>query len=150
MMKRKEATAALGEIGKQILWTLLLGLLTMFFCLYIADDVLGLNQPPAKAWRMYLGWGIHWVFLIGLPILLHKRIAWYYTLLNLPLYYLLFLLADAVCGLRHHHWFLSSSGFFSFGAGIAGAFVTIRFWMLQSLTFGGCCLFDFLKKRLKK
>ncbi len=149
-MKNKEVTDALGEIGKQILWTLLLGLLTMFFCLYIADDVLGLNQPPAKAWRMYLGWGIHWAFLIGLPILLHKRIRWVYTLLNLLVYFLLFLLVDAICGIRQHHGFLSSGGFLSFGAAFGAAIVMVRFWTVQSLTFAGCYLFGFLKKRLNK
>jgi len=63
----------------------------MFLYLYIGDDVLGLSQPPAKKHILICANVIFWSNLIGLPLLFRNRIRWNYTLINLPLYFLLFL-----------------------------------------------------------
>lgn len=67
---------------------MIMGVLTIFLCLVVADDIFGLNAPPA---RSQIGHPIFWVSLIGLPLLFYKLVPWRYTLLNIPLYFLLIL-----------------------------------------------------------
>ena len=72
-----------------LLNTIILCVLTMFLCLYIADDILGLNHPPAKRHIAVCANLVFWGSLVGMPLLLHKQIQWKYTVINLLLYFFL-------------------------------------------------------------
>ena len=74
-------------IFKKWLWAGVMGILTILLCLIVSDDLLGLNSPPA---RSQIGHYVFWVSLIGLPLLFYKFVSWRYTLLNIPLYFLLY------------------------------------------------------------
>ena len=79
-------------IFKKWLWAGVMGILTILLCLIVSDDLLGLNSPPA---RSQIGHYVFWVSLIGLPLLFYKFVSWRYTLLNIPLYFLLYFPAQS-------------------------------------------------------
>ena len=89
-------------IFKKWLWAGVMGILTILLCLIVSDDLLGLNSPPA---RSQMGHYVFWVSLIGLPLLFYKFVSWRYTLLNIPLYFLLYFPIYELCGLKHTHYF---------------------------------------------
>lgn len=54
-------------IPEKIKWALIMGLLTAFFCLYLADGVLMMRDN-------WYGWVVFGVAIVGLPILLRKKV----------------------------------------------------------------------------
>jgi len=112
-----------------------MGVLTVLLCLIVADDLFGLDAPPA---RSQMGHPIFWVSLIGLPLLFYRRVPWRYTLLNIPLYFLLYFPVYEICGLKHTHSLLEAGGFFSFGPLWGAGLVTAVFWGVQSLVYLAC------------
>lgn len=112
-------------IFKKWLWAGVMGILTILLCLIVSDDLLGLNSPPA---RSQIGHYVFWVSLIGLPLLFYKFVSWRYTLLNIPLYFLLYFPIYELCGLKHTHLFLQTGGFISFPVWFGAILVTAYFW----------------------
>ena len=117
-------------IFKKWLWAGVMGILTILLCLIVSDDLLGLNSPPA---RSQMGHYVFWVSLIGLPLLFYKFVSWRYTLLNIPLYFLLYFPAYELCGLKHTHLFLQTGGFISFPVWFGAILVTACFWGYKAL-----------------
>ena len=115
-------------IFKKWLWAGVMGILTILLCLIVSDDLLGLNSPPA---RSQMGHYVFWVSLIGLPLLFYKFVSWRYTLLNIPLYFLLYFPVYELCGLKHTHLFLQTGGFISFPVWFGAALVAAYFWGIQ-------------------
>lgn len=111
-------------IFKKWLWAGVMGILTILLCLIVSDDLLGLNSPPA---RSQMGHYVFWVSLIGLPLLFYKFVSWRYTLLNIPLYFLLYFPVYELCGLKHTHLFLQTGGFISFPVWFGAILVTACF-----------------------
>ena len=133
------------RIFKKWLWAGVMGILTILLCLIVSDDLLGLNSPPA---RSQIGHYVFWVSLIGLPLLFYKFVSWRYTLLNIPLYFLLYFPIYELCGLKHTHLFLQTSGFISFPVWFGAILVTACFWGIQSLVYLIChVVFHLLKKQ---
>ena len=112
-------------IFKKWLWAGVMGILTILLCLIVSDDLLGLNSPPA---RSQMGHYVFWVSLIGLPLLFYRFVSWRYTLLNIPLYFLLYFPVYELCGLKHTHLFLQTSGFISFPVWFGAILVAACFW----------------------
>ena len=112
-------------IFKKWLWAGVMGILTILLCLIVSDDLLGLNSRPA---RSQMGDYVFWVSLIGLPLLFYKFVSWRYTLLNIPLYFLLYFPIYELCGLKHTHLFLQTGGFISFPVWFGAALVAACFW----------------------
>ena len=132
-------------IFKKWLWAGVMGILTILLCLIVSDDLLGLNSPPA---RSQMGHYVFWVSLIGLPLLFYKFVSWRYTLLNIPLYFLLYFPIYELCGLKHTHLFLQTGGFISFPVWFGAALVIACFWGIQSLVYLICHIaFHLLKKQ---
>ena len=98
-------------IFKKWLWAGVMGILTILLCLIVSDDLLGLNSPPA---RSQIGHYVFWVSLIGLPLLFYKFVSWRYTLLNIPLYFLLCFSAYELCCLKHTHLFSPNRWIYQF------------------------------------
>ena len=132
-------------IFKKWLWAGVMGILTILLCLIVSDDLLGLNSPPA---RSQIGHYVFWVSLIGLPLLFYKFVSWRYTLLNIPLYFLLYFPIYELCGLKHTHLFLQTGEFISFPVWFGVILVTACFWGIQSLVYLICHIaFHLLKKQ---
>ncbi len=132
------------EILKRFFCAGMMGVLTILFCLIVADDLFGLSAPPA---RSQMGHVIFWVGLIGLPLLFCRLVSWRYTLLNIPLYFLLYFPAYEICGLKHTHFLLQRGGFINFGPVWGAGLVAALFWGVQSLVYLACnVVFHWLKK----
>ena len=112
--------------------------LTMFLCLYIADDIFGLNQPPAKRHILICANLIFSGSLVGMPLLFHKQIQWKYTAINLLLYFFLYFPLYKICGLKLTHAFLQSGGFLEFPPYWNAIFVAVLFWGVQSIVLLLC------------
>ena len=104
-------------------------------CLVVADGMIGMNYPPARKHIEYMGAAIFWIGIIALPLIFHKWVKWRYTLLNLPLYFLLYFPIYDVFGLKHEHLFLDSGGFLPLPTFWGAIMVAVVFWSLQSLVY---------------
>ena len=113
-------------IFKKWLWAGVMGILTILLCLIVSDDLLGLNSPPA---RSQMGHYVFWVSLIGLPLLFYKFVSWRYTLLNIPLYFLLYFPVYELCGLKLPIYFSKQASLSVFRYG------SEQYWSLP--VFGG-------------
>ena len=66
------------ERVKPFLWAALMGGLTMFFCLYVADGIFNAHMNHYPWWRQILprqdSTIIFFVFITGLPLLFRKKV----------------------------------------------------------------------------
>lgn len=137
------------KISKRTLfYNFIMGILTVLVSLAVADGVFGLSQLPADAGRELVGEVFLWVGLILLPLLFRKKIKWMCTLLNLPLYFLLYFPVYDFFGVRHYHKFLESGGFIG-SPPLNAALVAVSFWGIQSIVLLICGLISCLVKKLK-
>lgn len=113
-MKKKYITVCLS---------LLLGLLTVYFCLYLADGVFGIQGLKKTEYvGEYMGLPhydksvdpgnqtgavIFWIFVIGLPLLFSRWISWRDTLVNYLIYPVCWWVVDDLVGSHPGHAFLN-------------------------------------------
>lgn len=121
---------------KKWIAAMIMGIFTVVLCLVIADHWIGLSQTPAHRTRENLAHIILYGGLVGLPILFYPKTTWPYTLLNLPLYFILYFPIAEIAGSAATHFFLRYAGGFiafpdAFGAGITAVY----FWSVQSVVF---------------
>lgn len=121
---------------RKLFASLIMGVLTLIVSLVVADHLIGLTQQPAHQLKGILAQIVFYAGLIGLPILFCKNTTWVYTLLNLPLYFILYFPIAEATGSTYTHYFLRSSRSLIalpdyFGAGIT----TIYFGIIQSIVF---------------
>jgi len=118
-----------------VLWALLMGVLTVLFCLVLADGVLHMNGWSGGQ-NTLPGRIVFWVFLVGLPLLFWKKVQWRHTLINLALYFLLYFPVSAFFGGHHDHTFLEDlGGFIAFPAYFNAGLMTAIFWGVQSAVY---------------
>lgn len=120
---------------KRFLYAGMMGVCAFVLCLVISDGVFGLKQPPAGS---KAGIVIFWISLIALPLIFCKWTPWRYTLLNIPLYFLLYLSVYELFALKHTHLFLKTGGFMEFPPYWTALLVTAIFWGMQSLVYLLC------------
>ena len=120
---------------KEAIFAVAMGILTVLLCLVAADGMIGLDHPPARKHIEYMGAAIFWMGMIALPLIFHKWVKWRYTLLNLPLYFLLYFPIYDVFLLKHEHLFLDSGGFLPFPTFWGAITTAVVFWSLQSLVY---------------
>ena len=120
------------DAHRELCSALLLGLLTLALSLAAADGLIGLNQPPAGT---RLGAVLFWAGLVGLPLVFWRRVRWRYTVVDLPLYFLLYFPIDLAFGPAHTHTVLSGHGFIAFPAALRAALTAAVFWGVQSLVY---------------
>lgn len=137
----------ISQNKKIIINTIIMCVLTMFLCLYIADDILGLNQPPAKGHISVCANIIFWGSLLGVPLLFHKQIQWKYTVINLLLYFVLYFPLYEICGLKLTHAFLQRGGFLEFPPLWSAILVAVLFWGAQSIVLLICHVIHRIRKR---
>ena len=120
---------------KEAIFAVIMGILTVLLCLVVADGMIGMDYPPARKHIEYMGAAIFWIGIIALPLIFHKWAKWRYTLLNLPLYFLLYFPIYDVFGLKHEHLFLDSGGFLPLATFWGAIMAAVVFWSLQSLVY---------------
>ena len=120
---------------KEAIFAVIMGILTVLLCLVVADGMIGMAYPPARKHIGYMGAAIFWIGIIALPLIFHKWAKWRYTLLNLPLYFLLYFPIYDVFGLKHEHLFLDSGGFLPLSTFWGAIMAAVVFWSLQSLVY---------------
>lgn len=141
-----------------VVFALLLALLTIIFCLVIADGMLGLNgfkfDHGHGAGTIYpnvrIGNIVFWAFLIGLPVLFSRWVQWRYTILNWLLYFLMYFPVYYAFGLSHNHGLLQTGGFFAFPPWVNALFVGVGFFLIQSAVYVLCNLVGFLARKLRR
>ena len=153
------------QYNKQLLHKLflaiLLAALTMFFCVYVADGLFGING--LKRWEGVdgmtatfaetenrIGAVIFVVSLITLPLVFSRWIRWRHTLVNYLIYPAMWYLLDAFMGHHPGHYLLSSSmGMFSgFDKVTRPVVMTSVFFVAHSMVFLLCWSVRKLRKRM--
>ena len=155
-MKRKYITICLA---------LLLGLLTAYFCLYLADGVFGIQGLKRTEYvGEYMGLPhydqsvdpgnqtgavIFWAFAIGLPLLFSRWISWRDTLMNYWLYPVYWFVVDDIFGSHPGHAFLNPgvyqpSFFFNFQMTAFPFVWTLIVFLIHTAVF--VCFKNFWKK----
>lgn len=135
---------------KALMLPALMGVLTILLCLVVADGIIGLNQSPAHRSTGIMANAFLWGGLIGLPLLFYKWVQWKYTLLNFPLYFLLYFPVYAMFGLKHTHYFLGTGGFIDFPTCWGALLVAVWFWGVQSLAYLICNLLCHIIQKQKE
>lgn len=135
---------------KRLIYVCMMGVCTIFLSLVVADGMFGLNQPPAKASREFVGFPFFWSGMIALPLLFYKRVKWRDTLLNLPLYFLLYFPVYDMFGLKLTHSFLERGGFFAFPSYMGAILVAVVFWGIQSIVFLVVNIICYVVRKIQK
>ena len=111
--------------GYRMILSILLGLLTAYFCLYLADGMFGVQGLKIteylgeSAWftpiynksvdrENQFGAVIFFVFAVGLPLLFSRWISWRDTLVNYWCYPIYWLVVDDIVESHPGHAFLST------------------------------------------
>jgi hypothetical protein len=153
---------------RDILLAMLLGVLTVFFCVYVADGLFGIRGlkhrevigqadwgPVTRSWverENQTGAVIFWLFLLGLPLLFTRWTKWRYTLFNLLIYPMLWYIVDACVESHHGHLILSGTmGWFSgLDKVINPIFMSIQFLVAHSMVFFAVYCIRKIRQKTKK
>ena len=153
---------------RDILLAMLLAVLTVFFCVYVADGLFGIQGlkhrevigqadwgPVTRSWvdrENQTGAVIFWVFLFGLPLLFTRWTKWRYTLFNLLINPMLWYIVDACVESHHGHLILSGTlGWFSgLDKVINPIFMSIQFFVAQSMVFLAVYCIRKIRQKTKK
>lgn len=121
---------------RKLFASLIMGILTLIISLVVADHLIGLTQFPAHQRRGFMAHMVLYAGLIGFPILFCKKTTWVYTLLNLPLYFILYFpMAEAAGSTYTHNFLRSSRGLITFPDYFGAGITAIYFWIVQSIVF---------------
>lgn len=147
-----------GNICKRLSSGVLLGTLTIFFCLVLADGIIGMD-----AWYFYdrdalilPGRIVFFVFILGLPILFSQWTRPQYTLINLPLYFILFFPVEAFFDNvnlyrdEHLRGLFMSDGGFDFTPDWSDALITaVVFFGIEFVVLTVACLVRFAWRKAR-
>ena len=127
----------------RLLYAIIMGILTMIFCLAISDGVLGMYSYHTVQYisNVAHAYVVFTLFLIGLPLVFIKKVKWKDTFVNLALYFVLYFPIDMVFGNSRNHLFLGTGGI-DFPIVIHAVFVAVLFWILQSCVYLCCFIIN--------
>lgn len=174
-MDREKLLYAMGEVDedvlyfkyhlKNVLWALLMGLVTMITCLYIAERHLGIHgfieYEYGAATGRVIGWSLNrsfqpglwfkWICLIVIPILFARKVRWRYTWVNLLFYFVLYFPIRMIAKPWPYMFYMSdsSSGILVIPWIILPFGMTFHFWGVQSIVFAGINLLRYVRRNLK-
>ena len=128
---------------KSFLLAFLLSLLTVLFCLVIADGFIGVKgfqvdhgDGTGTIYRnIRIGEVVFWIFMVGLPLVFARFVKWRYTVPNLLWYFLLYFPPYYGFGHAPNHGLLYSGGFFVMPAWASAALTAIMFFVIQSVVY---------------
>lgn len=132
-----------------VIYTIIMGVLTILLCLVVADGEFGLNPSPA---RSHMGIVVYWISIIALPLLFYKRVPWRYTFLNLLLYFVLYFPVHKLYSNKLTSMFLDTGGFIAFPVWCYAALVAVVFWGTQSTIYliGNIIYYVTRKKKVRQ
>lgn len=128
---------------KSFLLAILLALLTVIFCLVIADGILGTDgHMEGNRWSVKDRTGLifFWVSMVLITSVFSFLVEWKRILVVIPVYFLLYFPVSMVFGESPQHTYLDKSTMALLTIGpdseILRALLTaIRFWVAQSFIF---------------
>ena len=148
---------------KKLSLSVLLAVLTMFFCVYVADGLFGINgfkrmegvdgmTATYAETENRTGAVIFAVFLIALPLLFSRWIQWTHTLVNYAIYPAAWYILDVIFGKHPGHYLLSENmGMFSgFDKVTKPLFMTWVFFVAHSLVFLAVYCIRKVRQKMKK
>lgn len=135
---------------KSIVNAVIMGITTSLMCLVLADGILGLNRYGGSVGRGIPGAVVFWVFLIGLPLLFSRWTKWRYTLIDLPIYFLLYFPLAEFFGYKWNHELLRRNGLFYFPDWCNALLVAVMFFIVQSFVFLVYNIIVYFLKKEKK
>ena len=137
------------QISKEKWLAILMALLTVIFCLVIADGILGTDGHVEKGegvegntWYIHDQTGL--IFfrrsMIVITVVFALLVDWKHIWVVIPVYTLLYLPVNAYFGESPQHTYLDKSTFAMFTIGPDLSFLrplltAIQFWVMQSLIF---------------
>ena len=144
----------LNETYKPWIRAVVMGILTVVFCLVIADGILGTdghmltrgplfsNEPFAGTYDPNDGTGLvfFWVSILAITALFVLRLPWRYTWVNLVLYFVLWFPVSAAFGNSPQHTYLdkTTSAFLTIGPDLSflrPIVSAVWFWLIQSTVY---------------
>ena len=137
---------------------ILMALLTVIFCLVIADGILS-TDGHAKAGEWYVkdrtGLIFFWVSLVLITSVFSFFVEWNHIWAVIPVCFLLYFPVSAYFGESPQHTYLDKSAMAVINIGpdmdlLRPVFVAVWFWMVQSAIFFVCRFAGMILKNLKK
>lgn len=128
---------------KSILLAALLAVLTVLFCIVVADGFIGLKGIKVDHGdgtgviytEAKLGLVVFWIFMVGLTLLFARYVKWVYTIPNLLWYFLLYFPPYYGFGNALNHGLLRSGGFLVFPAWVNAVLTAIGFFLIQTFAY---------------
>lgn len=173
-MDRDKLLEAIGEVDdeilyfkyhlKNVLWALLMGLITIILCLFVAERILGVSGFVKSVSYLESGdiqftiiphiknglW-FRRVFLVVIPLLFVSKVRWRYTWVNLFLFIGLYFPLKALAGQWPVMGYLGdNSGILALPQIVNPFIMAFHFWGIQSLVFSGVNFIRFVWRKVKK
>ena len=172
-MDREKLLYAMGEVDEDVLYfqyhlknvlgALLMGLLTIILCLFVAERILGVSgfvkdvcyyAPGDTRWtiipHLKIGLWFRRVLLIVLPVLFAGKVRWRYTWVNLFLFIGMYFPMKALAGQWPAMGYLGDNSGILAPPQIVNPFVmAFHFWGVQSIVFAGINLLRYVRRNLK-
>ena len=135
--------------------SMLMAVLTISFCLILADGIIGISAPYNRETITLPGRIVFWAFLIGLPVVFSIWISPVDTFINIPVFYLLyfpvqmfFAKNNLYLDRRMRGFFMNQGGFDVTPPWLDGILTTVIFFVIQFATMCAVILIRFLGKKL--
>ena len=112
----------------RFLYAIILGIATLFFCVILSDGILNMRQSA-------VGVIVFWVSVLSLPIAAKKFVQWRYTIINLPLYYVLYFPISAYPWNGGGRYFFQNGGFIAIPDWAGALLMAFLLWALESSVY---------------
>ena len=125
---------------KEIILAVLMAILTVIFCLVIADGILGTDgHADGSTWYVKDNRGLifFWISMTVITSVFAFFVDWKHTWIVIPVYILLYIPVGAYFGESPHHTYLDKTTFAMLTLGpdlslLRPLITAIRFWLIQS------------------
>ena len=137
---------------RSVAFALVIGILTVIFCLIIADGLLGINGLKVDhgvRFDVKTGAIIFWVFVLGLPLAVVKWVRWIHTIPNLILYFAMYFPVYFYFGRSGGHALLEPDVLLPLPVWLYALFTAVVLWGIQSVIFAICDIVRIVWKKCK-
>lgn len=172
-MKGERLLEAMGEVDDEILyfkyhlknvaWAILMGIVTMILCLFVAERILGVSgfvisveyRPDGEILsrvnpHLKIGLWFRRVCLVLIPLIFSRKVRWRYTWVNFFVYFFLYFPIRAIVGYWPAMGYLAdNTGFLALPWILNPIFMMCHFWLVQSAVFAVVNFVRFLWRKRK-
>lgn len=134
---------------KNVIWAILMGIVTMLLCLFVAERYLGVSgfvmdvsySPDGDMFarlnpNLKLGLWFRRVFLIVIPLLFMNKVRWRYTWVNFFVFFFLYFPMREIAGQWPCMGYLGTpTGMLSLPWIVNPLIMMVHFWGVQSLVY---------------